>query len=437
MNTKLLKQKAKGQLVNILNYLSKQKLKKHKPFVVGITGNLGKTTTKDYIFTVLKEGGIDVRATQKSFNSEFGVPLTILGEDNPWDNVLGWLKIIFKHFFLNLFNEKYPKVLVLEAGADAPLDIWKITQVVKPNTVVLTAFAENPVHAEFFPDRETHLREKKYLVDALSDRGTIIYNADDLDMSEIAKAHLAKNKISYGKSSKDVQLLSSQVAYTEDGTPEGLKTAFIIDNSHYEVLLKGVLGNSHSLAVLAAVATGLTFGLEMKGIVKSFESMHFPKSRLRILEGKNDSIILDDTYNASPKAAQMALETLKNIKTDSDKVVVLGHMAELGQNGELEHKKIARLAAEVADKIIFLGRHNEWYLNGLRETRFDLENVFLAKDFEEAKHIIHQNIDLKAGEIILLKGSQSARVEKVVVSLLKNPKDRKQVCRQEKEWQTR
>jgi hypothetical protein len=84
--------------------------------VVGITGNLGKTTTKDYIFTVLKEGGIDVRATQKSFNSEFGVPLTILGEDNPWDNVLGWLKIIFKHFFLNLFNEKYPKVLVLEAG---------------------------------------------------------------------------------------------------------------------------------------------------------------------------------------------------------------------------------------------------------------------------------------------------------------------------------
>jgi UDP-N-acetylmuramoyl-tripeptide--D-alanyl-D-alanine ligase len=118
-------------------------------------------------------------------------------------------------------------------------------------------------------------------------------------------------------------------------------------------------------------------------------------------------------------------------------VVVLGHMAELGQNGELEHKKIARLAAEVADKIIFLGRHNEWYLNGLRETKFDLENVFLAKDFEEAKHIIHQNIDLQAGEIILLKGSQSARVEKVVVSLLKNPKDRKQVCRQEKEWQTR
>jgi UDP-N-acetylmuramoyl-tripeptide--D-alanyl-D-alanine ligase len=437
MNRAKAKRFAKEYLVRVLNYISKKKLAKYRPYVVGITGNLGKTTTKDYIFNVLKSGDIQVRATQKSFNSEFGVPLTILGEDNPWDSVLGWIKIVIKHFLLNYLKEDYPKVLVLEAGADAPLDIWKITQVVTPNTVVLTAFAENPVHAEFFPNRETHLREKQYLLDALPQNGVLIYNIDDKDILALTETHSTKKKISYGKHSQDVQLINTFIAYNKDAAPIGLKIVFVIDNTQHEIVLEGVLGNSHAYAVLAAVATGLTFNIDIKTIVNSFEKLVLPKSRLRILKGKNNSTLLDDTYNASPKAALLALETLKSIKTEGQKIAILGHMAELGEAGAEEHRKVARFAAETAQRIVLVGRHNDWYLNGLRESKFDPENIFLAKNSEEAIQIITKNINVSEGDILLLKGSQSARIEKVAVTLLKNPKDRKHVCRQEEEWQKR
>lgn len=437
MNKENLKKVTKDNLVKILNWLSKKKLAKYKPYIVGVTGNLGKTTTKDYIFLVLQQNKISVRATQKSFNSELGVPLTILGEDNPWDNAWGWIKILIKHFLLNFIKENYPKVLVLEAGADAPLDIWKITQVVKPNTVVLTAFAESPVHAEFFPDRVTHLREKKYLLDAMHKKGTLIYNADDKDMSELAELHPTPNKISYGKNSKDITLLNTQIAYDEKGRPLGIKIFFVIDNLQREITLYGVLGGSHAYAVLAAVATGLTFNLQLADIIKSFENIVLPKSRLRILQGVHNSILIDDTYNASPKAAILALETLKQTQTGGQKYAILGHMAELGDAAVDEHRKVGKLAAEFVDGVVLIGRHNDWYLNGLREGKCDPDKIFLAKDTGEAIEIFKKNFNLQENDLVLLKGSQSARVEKMVVSLLKNSKDKKQVCRQEEEWKKR
>jgi UDP-N-acetylmuramoyl-tripeptide--D-alanyl-D-alanine ligase len=437
MNRAKLKETLKTYLVNILNSLSKKKLAKYNPYIVAITGNVGKTTTKDYIHTVLKEGGISVRATQKSFNSEIGLPLTILGENNPWDSFWGWVKIIFKHSVLNFFIEEYPKVLVLEAGADAPLDIWKITQIITPKTVVLTAFAGNPVHAEFFPNRETHLREKKYLLDALPKNGLLIYNSDDKDMSGLADSHSTQKRISYGKASPDIKLLTTQVDYDEEEKPTGLKVLFVMDNTQHEIYLKGVLGASHAYAVLAAVATGLSFNISLEKIIDSFTRVVLPKSRLRLLEGKNNSILIDDTYNSSPKATQLALESLKQVATQGKKILILGHMAELGSVGEAEHEKVGRLAAEVADAVVLVGRHNDRYLNGLREVKFNVEQIYLAKDSEEAIELIRKNISIHAGDVFLLKGSQSARIEKVTVSLLSNPKDRRHVCRQEKEWQKR
>lgn len=437
MNKVQAKKLAKSYLVTILNYLSKQKLARYKPYVVGITGNVGKTTTKDYIYTVLKQGGIQVRATQKSFNSEFGVPLTILGEDNPWDSALGWMKIMVKHFFLNYLKENYPKVLVLEVGADAPLDIWNITQVITPQTVVLTAFAENPVHAEFFPDRETHLREKQYLLDALPDSGVIIYNIDDKDMSALAAGHPTSKKISFGKYSRDIQLINTFIAYDDRERPLGLHIVFVIDNVQHEVMLYGVLGSSHAYAVLAAIATGLTFNLHIKDIIPSFEQVIFPKSRLRLFQGKHNSIIIDDTYNASPKATMLALETLQSLKTTGEKIAILGHMAELGDVGPEEHRKVAKYAAEVVHKIVLVGRHNDWYLEGLRDAKFNPEHIFLAQNSEEAIQTLSKSIAVAEGDIILFKGSQGARVEKVVIALLKHNKDKKHVCRQEEEWQKR
>jgi len=190
-----MKDKLKSWVIKILTKESELVLNKFKPRVIAITGNVGKTTTKDFVYSVLKVGGAEVRAAEKSQNSEFGVCLTILGEKNAWNNPAAWLKLLTVGFVKEYFTlkykcalKKYPEKLILEIGADHPGDIKHITSFVKPDVVVLTAFQKTPTHGEFFATIEQHIREKKYLVDAIKPGGTICYNADDEVMSKMARS---------------------------------------------------------------------------------------------------------------------------------------------------------------------------------------------------------------------------------------------------------
>jgi UDP-N-acetylmuramoyl-tripeptide--D-alanyl-D-alanine ligase len=182
-------------IITILTWEAKAVLLKHKPFVIGVTGNLGKTSTKDAVYAVMKDH-FHVRRSEKSMNSEFGVPLTVLGEKSAWNNPLKWLMVIVRGFFVP-FAKEYPTHLVLEVGADRPGDIKSIASWLKPNIVIVTQFGQVPVHIEFFKDREEVIAEKGYLVEALPFDGLFIYNSDDHD----AKKLLAKTEVikqSYG-----------------------------------------------------------------------------------------------------------------------------------------------------------------------------------------------------------------------------------------------
>ena len=110
---------AKKIVVMLLSWEASIALKRHKPFIIAITGSVGKTSTKDAIAAVLREGG-DIRASQKSFNSELGVPLTILGLANAWQDAYGWIRNIWDGLRTALFASRFPKTLVLEVGADHP-----------------------------------------------------------------------------------------------------------------------------------------------------------------------------------------------------------------------------------------------------------------------------------------------------------------------------
>lgn len=429
-------------IVKSLIFVSSKNIQKYNPYIVAITGNVGKTSTKDYISKVLSES-YNVRASEKSFNSEIGIPLTILGEKNQWGNVFGWVKIIFSNLYKVYFEKvDFPEVLVLEVGADKPGDIFFATSYVKPDMVVLTAFAEHPVHLENFPNREAFVKEKKYLVDALKSGGTLIYNSDDRDMSDIADSRGDVKKISYGKSSNQFKILTSTFIYDESGKVSGSKIIFEYSDdpvqskkSQGSVDLVGVVGFSHAYAVMASIASGIEKGMQMDDILDAITGIDFPKSRLRIFKGINNSTIIDDTYNASPKAVELALTTVQSIISNGRKVAVLGHMAEIGQQARSQHIKIGALAAGICSAIILVGRHNEWYLEGVRAGRFNLENVFLFENSDEAKVFLKENV--KENDLILVKGSQSARMEKVVVEILENQSDLYDICRQEQEWKKR
>ncbi len=434
----------KQKLIECLIFLSKKNIQKYKPYIIAITGNVGKTTTKEFVAQAIS-AQYNFRASEKSYNSEIGIPLTILGEKNNWDNIFAWIKLIFRNFFKLFFiNSEFPKVLVLEIGADKPFDILNVTKYVKPNMVILTAFAENPVHAENFPNRQSHIQEKKYLVEALSLDGILIYNSDDEVFSEIAKNWQGEKKYSFGKKSDDLKLLSNTFLYSKEGIISGIKVSFDYFKKQYSFELQGILGLSYTYASLAGFLAAEVLQKEILSEKKRFEPEQFlkiiqevelPKSRLRILEGKEKTILIDDTYNSSPKAVELALETIQSVMHKGRKVIALGHMAELGENSQKEHIRLGNLAANVGSFLIFVGRHNEWYLEGIRSTRFNLDNVFLFENSKDASDFLEKKI--LENDLILIKGSQSARMEKVAQKLLQNISDSKNICRNEKEWKNR
>lgn len=430
-----MKEYFKKLIVAVLSFESKKVLEKFNPKIIGITGNIGKTTTKDYVYTVLKSKyGEDVLASKKSFNSEFGTTLTILNQENPWNNPFLWLKVITLGFLKTYLSKKYAEILVLEVGADKKGDIEHVTTFVKPDLVVLTAFQDKPTHGDFFKNLEEHVREKQYLVDALKDGGIVIYNNDDKILKNLVKSE--HNSFSYGKrAGSSIEILGTHNFY-EESKIAGIKVILKRGMEVFEIVLEGVIGEAHSYSIAAAVLVGILENMEKSEIEKSFESVEQPKSRMRILQGVNNSTIIDDTYNASPDAVKNALHSLQNIETTGKKIVVLGHMAEL-KDAETAHIEIGNMASKVADVVILSGKYNNFYLRGLEENSFPLENVRFAQNPKEVLEIVSETNLIQENDIILLKGSQSARLEKVVVGILLDKKNRELVCRQDEEWNKR
>jgi UDP-N-acetylmuramoyl-tripeptide--D-alanyl-D-alanine ligase len=416
-----MKDRLKSWVVKILTKESELVLNKFKPRVIAITGNVGKTTTKDFVYCVLRSAG-NVRAAEKSQNSEFGVCLTILGEKNAWNNPAAWFKLLtagfLKEYLGNLAGKKYPKKLILEVGADHSGDIKHITSFVKPDVVVLTAFQKTPTHGEFFQTIEQHIREKKYLVDAIKTGGTIVYNADDEVMNKMARSveGLKDVKlISFGKSEgANVRISDSKNIYDSEQEVLGTRMKLSVVGETLEVDLIGVLGEAQNYSLAAAVAVGMTEGLDLQIMGDSIKNNFAPTpSRMRILRGINGSKLLDDSYNASPVAVENAVTVLQNTFVKGKKIVVLGHMAELGDKTRDSHIEQAKNIASVADVIIFSGRYNEYYLEGVRQAKFPAEKIFLAGNAREVNKIIAENNLLKENDLLFVKGSQSARLENV------------------------
>ncbi|MDB5254357.1 MAG: UDP-N-acetylmuramoylalanyl-D-glutamyl-2,6-diaminopimelate--D-alanyl-D-alanyl ligase [Parcubacteria group bacterium] len=428
-------------VVYLLTVEAKAVLKKYKPRIVAITGSVGKTSTKDSIQTVLSRF-YDSRANVKSFNSEFGVPLTILGLPNQSRNLLGWIKNLIEGLSLIFLPNHYPEWLVLEMGADAPGDIASLTAWVKPEIVVVTKLSKVPVHVEFFANPEDLFREKGNLVKALKPGGTLILNADDEDV--VAYRNLSEEKvILFGNGNgSDVVSRNYEIVYDAYGTekdapllPKGIKCTIEYKDESEQVYLEGTVGAHHAYHALAAFAVCAALSEPFSIAAKSFKHHAPTPGRLRLIEGIKHSIILDDTYNSSPVAAEEALKALFSINTPGKKIAVLGDMLELGRYSIDEHKKIGILAAE-ADMLVTVGIRSRYTASFALDAGMDENNVLQFEDAKEAGAYL-QNM-IKEGDAILVKGSQSMRMERAVEEIMCHPEDKeKLLVRQDEEWQKR
>jgi len=400
-------------------------LRKYKPKIVAITGSVGKTSTKDAINLGLGTH-LYTRASQKSYNSEIGVPLAIIGRETGWGSLRKWTSNIIEGFILIILKNHYPKWLILELGIDRPGDMENITKWVKPDIAVFTRFSKVPVHVEFFSSPEAVIKEKKKLAQALKSDGTLILNHDDPDVLEIREAG-GKKVLTYGFSEKaDIRASGLEILYQDD-KPHGITFRIDLDGKSLPVTLKGVLGKQHVYPTLATVAVAKVLELNLVEVIWAFGNYFPAPGRMRILKGVRESVLIDDSYNSSPIALESALKVLGEVK-GRRKVAILGDMMELGKYEKEEHRKGGEKAREVADLLITVGS------KAIRAKGMGAKIHF--KDSVEAAQKIPRFI--REGDIVLIKGSESARMEKVVERILAKPKDaRNLLVRQEDEWMKR
>lgn len=434
-----MKQLFKKIVVAIIIFEAKLVLKKYKPRLCVIVGSVGKTTTKDAVYAVLRQKFF-VRKSEKSFNSDIGVPLTILGCQNGWSNPLLWMKNIIDGAILLLLNNRYPEWLVLEVGADHPGDISSLASWLQTDIVVLTRLPDVPVHVEFFDSVEDVVKEKASIIKSLIPKGTLIVNGDDERIAEIAREQTDKEIITFGMGKDHTVYSSRYMVSTEQKVPKGIRFELHrhdeLSDDVVQVEIPGALGKQHLYPALAAAATGFSRDMQPQTIAQALGNYVTPNGRMKILKGIKETTIIDDSYNSSPVAVEEALSVLEHLHPAGRKIVVLGDMLELGRYSIEEHKKIGHNVADVADILVTVGFRARGIAEGALQKRMHGSNILQYDDVMRGANEIEQL--LEKGDLILIKGSQGMRLEKFVAEIMGEPERKAELLvRQDLEWQKR
>ena len=407
-------------IVSALTAFARIAIYLHRPKIIAITGSVGKTTVTNMVVSILKENGLSSRGSIKSYNGDIGVPLSIFGLQSGISNPFKWIYILFISFFKMLFS--IPKYIVLEVGLETPGDITGIVKWLKPDISTITLLAKNPVHLERFNDKESLYKEKLSLFEETKNKGAVVWNGED----EIQKKYISNTSKTFNINSfnsDSIEVVSSNIHYDEYG-PIGTDILIKIDGSEETFYMPEVIGEGVVQSLVASLATvrAISKDIPITVMRKAIASRPATPGRMHILGGKNGSVIIDDSYNASPIAMEKALQTLSMVDKKK-KIAILGVMAEIGDERDSIHKRIGEVLGETVDTAFIVGDAN--YGNK--------ENILYEKDH---KKIIEKCLEIADKDTVFLcKGSQVSRVEKIVKGLISekvNPKE--SLVRQEGFW---
>jgi UDP-N-acetylmuramoyl-tripeptide--D-alanyl-D-alanine ligase len=349
--------------------------------VVGITGSVGKSTTKELVHQVLSRRYRTLKS-QGNLNNEIGLPLTLL-------------KLGPGH-----------QRAVLEMGFYVPGEIAFLCDLAQPQVGVLTNIGT--VHAERAGSQEDIARGKSELVQALppAPDGIAILNYDDpwvRPMAEVTQA-----QVFYYGLDPQADLWADQI---ESMGLEGIRFRL---HFHNEVLyLRVPLIGQHSVhTVLRAAAVGLVEGLTWQEIVAGLQYGH-TQLRLVAVHTKNGALLLDDTYNASPESTLAALNLLGDL--EGRRVAVLGDMLELGQYEQHSHEIVGIRAAEICARLVAVGERGKLIAEAALNSGMRAKAVQWVATVPEAIEVL--KAELRDGDVVLIKGSHGLRMERIVTAL--------------------
>lgn len=335
---------------------------------VAVTGSVGKTTTKNYIVSALS-ACMNVHYSKGNMNNELGMPLTVLGT-----------------------NEKHDAVIT-EMGMRGLGQITYLCNISKPDVAVITNVGV--CHIELLGSKENILRAKCEIIDALSEDGTAILNADD-DMLCTVKTD--KKTIRFGIHNENSDVRAVNVVDN--------KFELVYKDKKYPVALS-TLGVHNIYNALAGVSVGIALGCDIESLIRGAESFEGDGSRQNIYEFEGIRFF-DDTYNASPPSMNAAMDVMSGF--EGRKILVLADMLELGDYTEKAHSELADGVKKLdADITVCVGEYMKYLARSLKGR----ENVFSCKNNDEALEILKANV--KKGDNILFKGSNAMRLSELII----------------------
>ena len=360
--------------------------------VIGITGSVGKTSAKESIAAVLAERG-SVYRSKGSYNNEIGLPLSILEADVGID------------------------ALVLEmGGAYAFGEITQLAEIARPRVGVVTNV--HPVHLERMGSIEAIAETKAELVDAIPEDGIVVLNGDDERVR--AMAHRTRARIvTYGLGPNNDVRATDIVSDGLEGTSFWLR----LNGDRHKI--KVPLVGAHGVQIaLVALAVGHAYGMHIAQMLVGLQS---PGVQVRLVfeRGPGGCQIIDDTYNASTPSVMAALDVLRDVPAER-RVAVLGEMRELGDVSEEEHQTVGRRAGALVDVLYTFGELAVPLAEAARAVprgdRPPLEVRSWPRSERDAVTEALQQ-ELRGGDVVLIKGSRSLEMERVVAALRERPED--------------
>lgn len=412
-------------VLSILRALAKRRIRQIQPKVIGITGSAGKTSAKEVIFEVVKQA-CRSKKSEKNLNSEFGAALTILDLKSGYSSALSWVKILFTACLDALKKPARYDALVLEMGVDKPGDMDEILKVVRPDIMVFLNVKNVHLGEGHFPNRQAIFSEKSKACAAVPKNGWAVLNHDDAFVRQL-EGHLPSNILTIG-TEEGSDLRAQNIGMDQDGLHFDLH----YENKKLPVRLPHVLGKQHVTMVLAAIAVGFLQGISWRSIESALTTYHLPPGRMNKIEGRNGSLLIDSSYNASPDTTLAALEILGMFH--GRKIAALGTMNELGDLSESEHIKIGKAAAEHADMLLAVGSRAKELAEGAQRGGMSASMIHVFKSSKEAGQFLYNILEKR--DTVLAKGSQTGvRMEHLVKMCMKDPsRARELLVRQDSYW---
>jgi UDP-N-acetylmuramoyl-tripeptide--D-alanyl-D-alanine ligase len=393
-----------------LKVLARLTLRRYHPRIVAVTGSVGKTTTKDLTAAML-EVRFKLRASQGGYNTEFGVPLTILGERTP-RHFFGWFGVAVRALWRVVRRHDYPELLVLEMSADKPGDLAYLSRLARPDVAVVTNV--QPVHIENYESIEEIATEKSQPVRALPEDGLAILNFDDTRVRMMRT--LTEAPTSFYGLTDESNVWADRIAQGPDGLTATIHVRPQEDAApeSYELSTK-LLGRHQLSGVLAAFAVAYATGVDPKRALARITNFAGPPGRLQPLPGRGSLTILDDSYNSSPQAALASLEVLREFPGPHR--AVLGEMRELGDSGPDLHRMVGEQLGWL-DELVTVGPQAE-----VMAEAAEAAGATRVTHVMKTPEAIPLTADWQDGTA-LIKGSQNTLyLERVSESLLKDPAD--------------